>query len=103
MRKKLFPSGKDFWLWACLTGLLFVVVALAPQIDLLAERGVDWNGVYAMSEFFAIFSLFVCSLSKCTAFVCRDTGCTYQRRPCCRSGKHYRKIILDRVNLRPQP
>src|SRR5215204_663781 len=51
MHKKIFPSSKDFWLWACLTGLLFAVVALAPQFDLLSNRGADWNGVYAVSEF----------------------------------------------------
>jgi hypothetical protein len=51
MREKIFPANKNFWLWASLTGLLFAAVALAPQFDLLNERGTNWNGVYAVSEF----------------------------------------------------
>jgi hypothetical protein len=51
MREKFRPSNTNFWLWASLTGLLFVVVALAPQFDLINARGADWNGVYAINEF----------------------------------------------------
>ena len=51
MPGKIFPSGKSFWCWSVLTGVLFVVVALAPQLDLINTRGADFNGVYAINEF----------------------------------------------------
>jgi len=51
MREKFLPMNKSFWLWSVLTGFLFVMVALAPQFDLINSRGTDWNGVYAISEF----------------------------------------------------
>ena len=44
-------NNKTTLLWAIAAGIIFAVVALAPQIDLWIARGTDWNGVYAVNEF----------------------------------------------------
>ncbi len=43
--------NRNFLLWSILAGMLFSLVALAPQIDLWKVRGENYNGVYATNEF----------------------------------------------------
>jgi hypothetical protein len=44
-------NQKTAFFWAIAVGIIFAVVALAPQINLWLARGTDWNGVYALNEF----------------------------------------------------